>query len=496
MHQAPVPPRPPVAAPTLFPSSRLRRTGAIAAASAASVAVRLVRHHGTSLPGMLANRIDPLLVRDLASQLGHVILVVGTNGKTTTARLTARIIAKAAGKPPVANRSGANLRQGIASSLVAEANLLGRLRHPGGSAVLEVDELAFGGLVDTVTPSVVVLLNLFRDQLDRYGEVDAIVDVWRAALDRLPSGTVLVSCADDPRVENLVAASGHRIVRFGLAGPVREGTAVVPHHAPASPEAGPTAADPVACPVCGTSLECSWVSLGHLGAWACPAGHVRRAAPDVSVRIVDADRDGSSRIEFAGRFGSEHLRIRLAGITAAYDAAAAVAAATVTGIGPLDAIRALDGATPAFGRFEEARFRGRRIVLALAKNPASLTESARVAASLRPDGVLVGLSDEPADGRDVSWIWDVDFEVLRGIPALGVTGSRGNDLALRLKYASGELGARWPIVVRTAVAERAIQRMLSAIRPGGTLVVLATYTSLLAMRAALQRHGAVSAMPR
>jgi UDP-N-acetylmuramyl tripeptide synthase len=495
MHQAPVPPRPP-AAPPLFPSTRLTRTGAIVAAAAASVAVRLVHHDGTSLPGMLANRIDPFLVRDLASQLGHVILVVGTNGKTTTARLTARIIAKAEGRPPIANRSGANLRQGIASSLVAEANLFGRLRHPGGAAVLEVDELAFGGLVDTVRPSVVVLLNLFRDQLDRYGEIDAIVDAWRAALDRLPPGTTLVSCADDPRVENLVAASGHRIVRFGLAGPLGDGAASLTLATTRSPEPAPSAADPVACPACGATLECSWVALGHLGAWACPAGHVRRTAPDVSARIVDADREGSSRIELAGRFGSERLTIQLAGVAAAYDAAAAVAAATVTGVSPRDAIRALDGATPAFGRFEETRFRGRRIVLALAKNPASLTESARVAASLRPDGVLVGLSDEPADGRDVSWIWDVDFEVLRGIPAVGVTGSRGNDLALRLKYATGELGARWPIVVRTSVAERAVQRMLTAIRPGGTLVVLATYTSLLAMRAALQRQGAVSAMPR
>jgi UDP-N-acetylmuramyl tripeptide synthase len=166
------------------------------------------------------------------------------------------------------------------------------------------------------------------------------------------------------------------------------------------------------------------------------------------------------------------------------------------GVDPRAAIRALDGATPAFGRLEELLVDGRRVVLALAKNPASLTESAQVAVSSHPDGVLLGLSDEPADGRDVSWIWDVDFERLRGIPAIGVTGTRADDLALRFKYADDLTAGSWPIVAIEPLVDRALDRMLATIPPGGTLAVLATYTSLLGIRRTLQRRGVVTAIPR
>ncbi len=471
---------------------RVRRTAAIAAASLARSAVRLVRHGGTSLPGMLAERIDPTVVGALAADLGCTVFVIGTNGKTTTSRLIARLLTSIAGQPPLANRSGANLKQGIASSLILEASWAGRLHDPGRSAVFEVDELALGGIVRTVTPDIIVILNLFRDQLDRFGEVETVIDRWRAVLSELPADTVIVSCADDPRIETLVAGSGLRVVRFGLAGPSPAPAGALA----AGTDSDVTTADPVACPVCNAPLSFAWRSLAHLGSWACPAGHVRRVAPDVVVRTIEADAGGSSVVEFEGTFGRLRSSIHLSGTGVAYDAAAAVAAAEVAGLKPAQAVAALDGATPAFGRFEEARHGGRRIVLALAKNPASLTESAHVAAALHPEGVLLGLSDEPADGTDVSWIWDVDFEVLRAVPAMGLMGTRRDDLAVRLKYALDGHGGRWPIVVRAAAPELALQQMLDSIRPGGTLVIIATYTSMLAARSALERLGAVAPMPR
>jgi UDP-N-acetylmuramyl tripeptide synthase len=334
------------------------------------------------------------------------------------------------------------------------------------------------------------MTNLFRDQLDRYGEVDSVIERWHAAFARLPRSTVLVACADDARIDALAAESGLPTIRFGLANG--------PELSSAGDGQDPSAwteADPIGCPACGRPLELRWRSIGHLGDWACPDGHVRRPEPDLTVRI-EASASGEERLVFHGSFGEARAVVHLAGASGAYDAAASVGAAMALGIQPRIAIHSVDGATPAFGRLEELVVAGRRIVLALAKNPASLTESAEVAASGHPDGILLGLSDEAADGRDVSWIWDVDFERLRGIPAIGLTGTRADDLALRFKYAGVPTAPTWPIVAIEPLVDRALDAMLATVRPGGTLAVLATYTSLLGIRRALQRRGIVPAIPR
>ncbi len=447
----------------------------MAVAAVTRRAVVIVRHRGTSLPGLIARKIDPGLVASLAEDLGPVVFVVGTNGKTTTARLTARILEAVDGVPPVANRSGANLAQGLASTLVAEADRRGRLRRPGRSAVFEVDEFALGGVVD---------------QLDRMGEVEAVVESWRGVFGRLPPSTIVVSCADDPRVEGLIVESGLRVIRFGMESGLR--TAL-------SPDRGnpPSLVDPVGCPACGTALETTWRSIGHLGDWACPLGHVRRRPPDVFVSVAGPDDEGGPAIvTLGGSFGRMSARVHLGGISAAYDAAAAATAALALGIAPAAAIGALDGATPAFGRLEEAWIGRRRIVMALVKNPSSMTESLEVAAALAPDGVLLGLSDEPADGRDISWIWDVNLEPLRAVPEIGLTGTRRDDMALRLKYERPTMAAGWRIVTRVGAPEVALAAMLAVVPPEGTLVVLATYTSLLAIRSTLERRGIVPAIPR
>ncbi len=468
----------------------LRRSLAVGVTTFARQAVRLVGHRGTSLPGLIARKIDPSLVSSLAADLGSVVFVVGTNGKTTTARLAARIFESVDRTPPLANRSGANLAQGIASTLVAEADRFGRLRHAGRTAVFEVDELALERVLDDTIPTVLVVLNLFRDQLDRMGEVETVIERWRGALLRLPRTTIVVSCADDPRVDALIVASGLPLIRFGLAA----GKATV-----STVEEGDQSSlvDAVGCPVCGAPLVTTWRSIGHLGDWACPLGHVRRSTPDISVSVASPEQGiGPAVITFDGSFGRMSARVHLGGLSAAYDAAAAVTAAIATGITPAAAIGALDGATPAFGRLEEAWVDRRRIVMALVKNPASMTESVEVAAALVPDGVLLGLSDEPADGRDVSWIWDVDLEPLRAVTAIGLTGTRRDDMALRLKYEPHPTSAAWRVVTRVGAPEVALAAMLESVPAEGTLVVLATYTSLLAIRSQLERSGLVPAMPR
>ena len=202
--------------PGALPRGRSNVVLAVGATAIARQAVRLVGHRGTSLPGLIAWKIDPSFVSSLAADLGSVVVVIGTNGKTTTARLTASIFESIDRTPPLANRSGANLAQGIASTLVAEADRWGRLRRPGRTAVFEVDELALERVIADATPTVLVVLNLFRDQLDRMGEVETVIGRWRGVLRRLPA-TIIVSCADDPRVDALVVGSGLPMFRFGLA---------------------------------------------------------------------------------------------------------------------------------------------------------------------------------------------------------------------------------------------------------------------------------------
>jgi len=253
---------------------------------------------------MLAEQIDPTILAGLAADLGPVILVVGTNGKTTTARLAARIVGAVDGRPPIANRSGANLRQGLTSTLVAEASLRGGLRTPGRTAVFEVDELALPAVLEAVRPAALVIANLFRDQLDRYGEVDTVIDRWRTALARLPASTVIVACADDPRVDRLAADSGLPTIRFGL-GPEPDGSSLAES---LFDQAAPAVADPVDCPTCGRPLIFTWRSIGHLGDWACPVDHVRRAEPDLTVQLGDA-ADGPDRLRFRGAFGDELHRM-------------------------------------------------------------------------------------------------------------------------------------------------------------------------------------------
>ena len=169
--------------------------------------------------------------------------------------------------------------------------------------------------------------------------------------------------------------------------------------------------------------------------------------------------------------------------------------ALAVGIDPPGAIRALDGASAAFGRLERTRLDGRDVVLALVKNPTSMAESVRMAAAVEPEGVLIGLNDEAADGRDVSWIWDVELDRLRRVPVFGLTGTRADDLALRLKY-DGLTRIGGPTVDVDPNVESALAKIIARIRPGGTLVVLATYTALLAIRARLQRLGVVAPIPR
>jgi UDP-N-acetylmuramyl tripeptide synthase len=444
------------------------------------VAARVVGHGGTSIPGLVATAVAPDTVAVRATALRPVVLVVGTNGKTTTSRLVSRIVEAEIGRP-VTNASGANLYQSIASTVVLSST------DPDGGgtpAVFEVDELALPAVDRDVTPAVIVATNLFRDQLDRYGEVQVIVDRWRTTLAAVAPETTFVFCADDARLAMLAGGLHGRTLSFGL-----DWTG----GGPSPTDLVATAPDPVSCVVCGRPLEMAAHSIGHLGRFSCADGHVGWRPPDVAFHSEPVD--GGSQVELRAGGQSASFVFELTGVSFAYDAAAAATAALALGI-PLDAsAAALERATAAFGRSESVTIGGRHVVLALAKNPASLAEATALAARLEPTSVLFALNDAPADGRDVSWIWDVDLGPLLRAPTIVLTGARGPDLALRVKYGAddGETSAR-SIDVAPRL-EDALARAVAAAAPGDDVLVVATYTALLALRARLVEEGLLDAAP-
>ena len=472
---------------------------AVGAARAAARLTGLVHHRGTAIPGLVAQKIWPEALVSLGAQLERTIVVVGTNGKTTTAGLISHILGHDRALP-IANRSGANLRQGLVSTLVSASDLHGRIGHSndaGRDGVFEVDELALEQVLPDLGPTVIVATNLFRDQLDRYGEADVIVAHWAAAFEHAAPGSRFVYCADDPRLAMLAASIEMPTVTFGLKDPPpdRHGTDAL----------GAATIDPIACRTCGRPLVYGWRSVGHLGDFQCPEHHIRRARPDIAVvPLGPVDRHGlmgdgpagmpTVRIETAT--GSAVSRPRLDGLPNAYNVAAAVAAAAALGMDPLEAAAALDGAGGAFGRLERVAVGDRVLVLVLVKNTVSLDETTRLGPILDADVTLLALNDAPADGRDVSWIWDAPIAPLVADRLVVLTGTRAEDLALRLKY-DPAVTRDPPRSVRTeGKLEAALDAALSQTPPGGTVVAVATYTAMMGLRAIAEARGGVAPIPR
>ena len=471
---------------------RARYAVAIAAARCASLASRVAGRHGTAMPGYIAERIDPEMLRELGSSHSPIVLVTGTNGKTTTTRLLATILERATGQRPVSNRSGANLSQGIVTALLG-ARSTAAATTP---AVFEVDELAFSRVAAVLQPDVVVILNLVRDQLDRYGEVDLVERRVAESIGSLPGDSTVVACADDPRLESVVAGLGSRVRWFGLGDgrstPIGESVG-----GSASATAVPATAVHAPCPRCGSPTDVDDASAS-IGAWRCTSCGHHRPPPELGVRVVGGEQ-GWLRLSFELLGGSAvrdlgEVRVRLAGTAGAHDAAAASLAAIALGHDPRVVAEAIDGATPAFGRLEELMVGDRTVVLSLAKNPSSVAQATEAAAIRRPDWLLLGLGDRAADGRDVSWIWDAHLDALLDLAPLTLTGTRADDLALRFKYADVPERPRHQPIVDESI-EHALADALGRIRPGGTVMVLATYTTLLRIRHVLERHGLAAAMP-
>ncbi|MGI8422954.1 MAG: MurT ligase domain-containing protein [Chloroflexota bacterium] len=465
---------------------------AVVAARVAGRASRaLGRGGGTALPGLLAERIAPDLLSHLAAQLPlGAIVVTGTNGKTTTSHMLARILA-CAGMQPLRNASGSNLARGVATTLASCASPLGRLfTTPETIGLLETDEAAFAQIVPAVRPRVVAFTNLFRDQLDRYGEVDTVASVWRTALRRLDGHPpTLVLNADDPTVAALGSA-------FAGAGTMAQSSAaaVSSYFGIDDPHLGRPgvehASDAKTCPACGARLNYALAFYGHLGHYACANGH-RRPAPTVAARSVEVHGFAGTDLTIATPQGELTLRLPLPGLYNVYNALAAAASALAAGASLSSIKEGLEGFTAAFGRLERVTVGDKSVFLILAKNPVGMNEALR---TLFSDGqakhLLIALNDLDADGRDVSWIWDADFEHASDhVASLVVSGRRAEDLALRLKYARALTGE--PHVEHDLA--RALDAALAQTPTNATLFCVLTYTTMLALRKVLTTRGHVPA---
>jgi UDP-N-acetylmuramyl tripeptide synthase len=419
---------------------------------------------GTTVPGKLLWKLDPGAVDRLAARLPEgTALVSATNGKTTTAAMAARILAPSLRLAH--NRSGANLVSGVASALLASPD--------AELGLFEVDEAALPEVSRRLRPRALCLGNLFRDQLDRYGELELVAQRWRATVSALPEGAALVVNGDDPQVGDLSRERPATV--FGLDDP-RHAAAELQH-----------AADSKWCVRCGTPYVYAAAYIGHLGDYRCEAcGHARPPL-DVVARSVELNGLESVSFELVTPEGGRRVELSVPGLYNVYNALAASSLARAVGVG-LDAIVAgLQGFSAAFGRFERIALRDRTLLVLLIKNPAGANEVVRtLVAAGSPRLLLIALNDEIADGRDVSWIWDVDFEpLLAGLERLVATGERAAELALRFKYAGLPEAA---IDVRPSL-EDALDRALELTPAGSELVALPTYTAMLALRDLVARRG-------
>lgn len=443
-----------------------RRTAVLAAATAAR-ASRSLGRGGTSLPGKVLLRLDPQALTALGEPLGHVALISATNGKTTTAACV-RSILHAAGRSVVANAEGANMSGGITSSLLAQ-----RERLAGADGVIEVDEFWLGQVAGALKPDAILLGNLFRDQLDRYGELDAIAERWGALLPTLP-GTTPVLCADDPLVAS-TAPEGREVVWFGLDDPAL------------ARESMDHAADAVHCTACGTTLEYQAVYAGHTGVWSCPGCGRRRPAP--RVRATAISFDGPAGARFTLHDGDKQIAVTLP-LPGAYNVANAVGAAALAlqlGATLQQCAAGLAGVHAAFGRGERVQVEGRELLLMLVKNPVGANEVLRTLTLAGDElDVLAVLNDHLADGRDVSWIWDADVEAAApAVARIVCSGNRAAEFALRWRYAGVPAD-------RITVIEP-IDEALAAVLAGGDgpIVALPTYTAMLELRRLLAERRAV-----
>ena len=443
------------------------------ARAAGRLSRRSGRGGGTTLPGRMLLRMAPDAIARLGAGLTDGVTVVSaTNGKTTTAGMISSALA-AAGRRPVHNRAGSNMTWGVATAL---------LDQRGTEGLFEVDEAWLPRVAHELDPRLIVLSNLFRDQLDRYGELERLADEWAAMVAERDGRGSLVLNADDPLIADL-----------GRDRELRRRSAVTYFGIEDASQALPAlqhAHDAKHCRRCGAPYSYERAFVGHLGHYSCPNCDADRPLPDVAATAIRLDGMRGSDVDITTPAGPLHVRLPLPGLYNVYNALAAIAAALDLGVTAEQAIGGLEQVEAAFGRVETVAVAGTPVSILLIKNPAGANEVLRTLGleAARRDGegvdLWIALNDGIADGRDVSWVWDADFELLAGaVRRVTCAGTRAPEMAVRLKYAGVDPGL---ISVREDIGASLDDALAAA---DGQLFALPTYTALIELRTLLAHRG-------
>ncbi len=455
---------------------RIKSALAIAIGRAGGVVSRALRlGGGTSLPGAIALKLDPHLISELANELDKgSIIITATNGKTTTANMTANILT-AAGFEPVHNAAGANLAFGVATALMKN----GGPHAADEIGLFEVDEAVVRNVVADLDPRVLAVGNIFRDQLDRFGEVDQTARLISDGLRYLNPGARLVLNADDPRVAALGKDIGPEPLYFGIED----------QDYAQGGEIG--AQDSKDCLVCGGPLTYSHRFFSHLGHYVCPDCGFKRPVPQIQATDLELSLK-ESLFTLRTPAGSFRVTLAVPALYNIYNALMAISVSLAVGVDEAVSLAALADFEPTFGRLETIEIEGRRLRLMLIKNPTGFNQAiATLNIDPGPKNIMIAINDNLADGTDVSWLWDADLEDLGPTNWLMTGGTRAFDMALRLKYA----GIKDEIQVETDF-NRAVDRAIKATPDAGDLYILPTYTAMLGIRRHLERLGGVSAFWR
>ncbi|MCL5433272.1 MAG: MurT ligase domain-containing protein [Patescibacteria group bacterium] len=402
--------------------------------------------HGSTWPGHIALSVNKKFINQtLKKSRAKIVFIAGTNGKTTTTKLIQTVLEKN-GKKVFVNNSGANLLNGMSSSIIEYSSLSGKIKCD--YFIFEIDENTLPLSISEITPDYLIVLNLFRDQLDRYGEVDTIAKNWKKSIEKLPENSVVFLNADDPKIAYIGKNIKSKKLFFGI------------DDKSLGQKDLQYASDSLYCPNCDKKLDYETVFYSHLGIWRC--NNCRFKRPPLS------DNDASY--------------YPMQGIYNRYNTLACVIFSRTIGIDETNTNNALKKYSPAFGRQEKITINNKNVQLFLSKNPTSFNESLRTIKELNAKNILIVLNNRIPDGLDVSWIWDIDVEKYVDVfNKIFVSGDRCYDMGLRIKYSMKSLNDNSKVRIFENLKD-AVEKAVENTNENEILFILPTYSAMLEIR--------------